>query len=262
MQDRHADRKRYFREQSTSTARFVIPYILSEVNLGPETRVLEVGCGEGGNLVPFLEQVRDVVGVDISPNKVQKAQDYLADAIAAGQCRVIETDIRSTSVQDIGQFDLIFLRDVIEHIPEQHLFLRDIRPYLKPNGVIFFAFPPWYMPFGGHQQVCRNKLLSVLPFTHLLPRILYKRLLSFGGESPETQRGLMEIRDTGITIERFRKIVDEQGYQIVKEDLFLLNPNYEIKFGIKGRKQLPILRSIPYLRNFYTTCMYAVIRAR
>ncbi|NDC87420.1 MAG: class I SAM-dependent methyltransferase, partial [Bacteroidetes bacterium] len=183
MQDRHADRKRYFREQSTSTERFVIPYIRSEVNLGQDTRVLEVGCGEGGNLVPFLEHVREVVGVDISPNKVQKAQDYLSDAIAAGHCRILETDIRSTSVQDIGQFDLIFLRDVIEHIPEQHLFLRDIRPYLKPHGVIFFAFPPWYMPFGGHQQVCRNKLLSVLPYTHLLPRILYERLLSLGGES-------------------------------------------------------------------------------
>ena len=55
-----------------------------------------------------------------------------------------------------NQFDVIILKDVIEHVPEQEKFVPYLKNFLKPGGQIFFGFPPWYMPFGGHQQVCKN----------------------------------------------------------------------------------------------------------
>ena len=68
-----------------------------------------------------------------------------------------------------GLFDIIVLKDVIEHIHDQAKLIGWMKNFLKPGGIVFFGFPPWYMPFGGHQQMCHSKI-SRLPYIHLLPR--------------------------------------------------------------------------------------------
>lgn len=79
------------------------------------------------------------------------------------------------------------------------------------------------------------------------------------GESDYAINSLLEVKSTGISIERFKRAVKNSGWQILDETLYLINPNYEIKFHLKPRKQFPILRSIPFFRNFYTTCAYYII---
>ena len=117
--------------------------------------MLEVGCGEGGNLLPFLERGCPCVGVDLNAPQVERAQGYLADAAPAGQVELRAQDMYATSPEDLGTFDFFFLRDVIEHIFDQERFMAFIRDFLAPGGVLFIGFPPWYMPFGGHQQICQ-----------------------------------------------------------------------------------------------------------
>jgi 2-polyprenyl-3-methyl-5-hydroxy-6-metoxy-1,4-benzoquinol methylase len=158
------------------------------------------------------------------------------------------------------KFDLIILKDVIEHIPNQEKFIPYIKQFLKPGGRIFFGFPPWYMPHGGHQQICKSKFLGFLPYFHILPKFLYKGILKVFGESNSTIIELLEIKDTGISIERFERIVKNSGYQIEQKQPYLINPIYLDKFGWKPRKQFAIINHIPLIRNFLTTCVYYVIR--
>ena len=54
MQKRHTDRESYFDEQSQTSKNYYIPYIKEVIGHIPD-KVLEVGCGEGGNLLPFAE---------------------------------------------------------------------------------------------------------------------------------------------------------------------------------------------------------------
>jgi SAM-dependent methyltransferase len=158
-----------------------------------------------------------------------------------------------------GTFDLILLKDTIEHIPEQDLFIPYIKKFLKPGGQMFFGFPPWQMPFGGHQQVALGGWTSKLPWYHLLPRFLYKALLKAGGEPEHKISELMEIRDTGITIERFEQIIRRSGLRVVRKRHYLINPIYRYKFGLKPRRQLAIVSAIPYVRDFLTTCVYYTV---
>ena len=74
MQKRHLDRKLYFEEQSITTRDYVIPYISQHLQLKRGMRVLEIGCGEGGNMPPFLEIGCTVVGIDILESKIEKAR--------------------------------------------------------------------------------------------------------------------------------------------------------------------------------------------
>ncbi|NOR74276.1 MAG: methyltransferase domain-containing protein, partial [Draconibacterium sp.] len=157
------------------------------------------------------------------------------------------------------KYDVIVMRDVIEHIPNQEKFMSFVKAFLKEDGKFFLGFPPWQNPFGGHQQVCYNKFISKLPYIHLFPRAIYSAILKAFGESEGTIKGLIEIKDTGISIERFEKILITENYTINKRTFFFVNPNYETKFGLKPRKLTKLISAIPWFRNFFTTAMYYVI---
>lgn len=254
----HGDRKRYFDIQRDNAVRFVIPFIEQAFPIQPGQRVLEIGCGEAGVLLAFLERGCTGVGVEFDAPRLVNAALWTKEYVAAGKVKYIDKDIYKVNVEAElgGKFDIIILKDVIEHIHDQPRLLAEMKRLLQPNGVIFFGFPPWQMPFGGHQQICKNKWLSKLPWYHLLPRPLYRYILQRKKENVEE---MMEIRDTQISIERFEKIARQTGYRIDAVTHYLVNPIYEYKFGWKARKQFGIIRHIPWLRNFVTTCVYYLI---
>ena len=115
------------------------------------------------------------------------------------------------------------------------------------------------MPFGGHQQVCSNKWLANFPYYHLLPTFLYKGILKLFKEPYYTIKELLDIKKTGISIERFERIVKKNKFKTIKKKFFLFNPIYKYKFGINPRKQYNLIAKMPYLRNFLTTAVYYLI---
>lgn len=257
MQERHRNRQQYFDEQAYTTAHHVIPFISRFKKVDANTRLLEIGCGEGGNIKPFLDMGCQVTGIDLSKSKIENAKRFFEQHPNLQQLKLVVEDIYR--VKDEHQYDIIILRDVIEHIPNQEKFMEFVKRFLKPDGVIFFGFPPWYMPFGGHQQVCDSKL-SKLPWIHLLPTPLYLAFLRLFGETSTRIESLREVKETGISIERFRRIAAKGGYSTLCEILYLFNPNYEIKFRIKPRLQFGFIAALPFFRNFFTTCVYSLLR--
>lgn len=260
MQERHLDRYRYFNEQSFTTEKYVIPYLQQHVPVNAQVKVLEIGCGEGGNMKPFLEMGCEVIGIDLNVQQMENAAEYLKAYTDKGQLRLITQNIYDIDPASIGSFDIIIMRDVIEHIHDQKKFVGFLRGFLKEKGIVFMGFPPWYMPFGGHQQICKNKLLSKLPYYHILPTFIYKGILKAFGEADKTIADLLEIKETGITLERLKRITKAEKYTLVDETLYLINPNYEIKFGLKLRKQYALFAAIPFFRNFVTTCGYYIFQ--
>ena len=259
MQERHLNRNKYFNEQVYTTEKYVIPFISDTITVEKNLSVLEIGCGEGGNLKPFLDVGCNVTGVDLSEKKIENGKQFFADHRNENNLTLIAEDIYQS--KSLGQYDLIIMRDVIEHIHDQAKFMGYVIKYLKPKGRFFLAFPPWYNPFGGHQQICENKILSMLPYYHIFPQKMYKGILNLFNEDKDRIKGLLEIKETGITIERFQKILSNNNYKIEKKFFYFINPNYEIKFGLKPRKQLSFISSIPFVRNFVTTSCYYIISA-
>jgi SAM-dependent methyltransferase len=259
MQERHLDKEKYFNEQVITTQKYVIPFLNELMDINENTSVLEIGCGEAGNLKPFLNiGCKRVVGVDLSEHKVGKAKEFFSTHPNKNNLELLVEDIYNVA-NTLGQFDLIIARDVIEHIHGQERFLKVVKNNLSPEGKFFLGFPPWYNPFGGHQQMCENKFLSKMPFFHILPIPLYRNILKIFGEKESRVNELLEIKETGITIERFEKILKKAGYKRDKRTFYLINPNYETKFGLKPKEQLKLLSTIPFLRNFYITANYYVI---
>ncbi len=255
----HEDKIRYFDMQRQVTDTYVIPYILPY--LKPQSHILEIGCAEAGVLKAFLDRGHTAVGIELNENRAHLARQFLADYISEGRALIINKNIYDIQnpKEELGQlFDVIVLKDVIEHIPQQEKFIASLSQFLTPNGVVFFAYPPWWMPFGGHQQICSNKILRVLPWFHLLPMPLYKGILKICGEQAGVIKELHEIKETGIIIEKMKSLIIKNNFSILEECFWLINPIYSYKFALKPRRLWSLLSAVPYLRNFYTTAHYLV----
>jgi SAM-dependent methyltransferase len=190
------------------------------------------------------------------PLWLEKATEWLQPEITAGKVRLINSNIYDVDAEKDLQtkFDIIVLKDVIEHIHDQEKLIAWMKNFLRPEGIILFAFPPWQMPFGGHQQMLQG-WLGKAPYWHLLPMPLFKKLLKINKQYSED---MVEIKETGISIERFERILKKTGYKILLQKHWLINPVYEYKFGWKPRKQFSWIQSIPFVRNFFTTAVYYI----
>ncbi len=98
-------------------------------------RLLDMGCA-GGHLAALANRRGwHVVGIDISPEIISGAAVRLGLDFRAG--------LLSRHRLTLPPFDLVFLGDVLEHVPEPSDFLRDVRGVLSPGGVVCIDTPNW-----------------------------------------------------------------------------------------------------------------------
>lgn len=256
MQKRHTDRYRYFREEAATTEKYFIPYLSEFMDVG-DISVLEVGCGEGGNLLPFARRGCRVVGVDLSEQRVRQAESFFSRECAAGT--FVCDDVMHYR-GDGRLFDLIVCHDVVEHIHEKGKMLLALKRLLAPGGRLFVAFPAWQMPFGGHQQIARSWVVSHLPFVHLLPELAFSLMLRLFGEDASKINELIGIRRTRCTVEMFEREAAYAGYTVCDRRLWLVNPHYEVKFGLRPIRLCRQLSALPYIRNFMASSCFYVVR--
>jgi SAM-dependent methyltransferase len=258
----HANLPRYFEHQCRVTAEHIIPFVEESGPIPPGARVLEIGCGEAGVLKAFLERGAVAVGVDRNGSRLARGKEFLSAAIAEGKLRLLHRDAQEllASAEYEAYFDLIVLKDVIEHVDDRPALLALMARLLRPGGRVFMGFPPWCMPFGGHQQICRSRLLSHLPYFHLLPEPAYRALLSAFAEQPARVASLLATKRTGISSAEFESLAARCQYQIVSERFYLFNPIYAYRFGVEARQQAAWISQLSSLRDFVTTCAYYTLR--
>ncbi len=247
--DFHEDREKYFNIQKTNTSKYIIPFIDQFKKIDSSLKVLEIGCRDGGVLYPFLARGCHITGVELSEKMLLQAKDRYKKSILKGEAAFIVKDVHDFDPSE--KFDIIILKDVIEHVYNHDKLIKKLKSLMTPDGVIYFGYPPWQNPFGGHQQVAKHKILSKVPYYHLLPDFLYYGILKLAKE--KSYYFLRTTKETRITIEKFRTLIRTNDLKIWREELYLISPMYETKFGLKPRKQSRFIKAIPYFRNFLTT---------
>src|SRR5690606_29168576 len=144
-----------------------------------------------------------------------------------------------------GHFDVALLRDVIEHLDDPAIALRNIKKLLKPGGALYVTFPPYFSPFGGHQQLLLN-WSSKIPFIHLLPKPFFNVIVASGREADRIEvKRLKEIR---MTTTKLRKAAKEAGFTVADEKLYLLRPVFKMKFGLPTISA-NVLKPLPGVRD-------------
>lgn len=257
---RYENRWQYFNELAYTSREYYLDYLKDYITVDERLDVLEIGCGEGGNLLPFAQAGCRVTGLDLAEGKIENARIFFDRTDAEGTF-LCENFLEPSSISG-RKYDLILVHDVIEHIePEgKNLFIAKMSDFLKEGGVIFFGFPAWQMPYGGHQQICRHRMAK-LPWIHLLPRSLYGKWLKAAGESESTINELQSIKRSKMTPGRFESLCRDNGYKVLNRQLWLINPHYKVKFHLRPMRLPGFLSCIPGLRNWLSTsCFYILTR--
>ena len=99
----------------------------------PGTRVLDVGCGNGGFLARMARRGFQVEGTEWTAQSAARV-----DPAAAGRIHV--GDLLDLELPPAG-FEAITLWHVFEHLPRPAESLARIRDLLVPGGVLFLALP-------------------------------------------------------------------------------------------------------------------------
>jgi SAM-dependent methyltransferase len=118
--------------------------VVSELTLG---RALDLGCGEGGDVVWLAQRGWDATGVDISTTATRRAADAAkAGGIPDDRIHFIAADLSSWTPD--GTYDLVtasFLQSPVS-LPREDI-LRRVAQSVAPGGrllvVAHAAMPPW-----------------------------------------------------------------------------------------------------------------------
>ena len=104
----------------------------------PGGAVLDVGCGTGYLLERLAERGFRGVGIDLSPESIAIAEKRLA---ARGAGERLRARVGSAYDPPEGEFDVIALTDVLEHLEEPRAALRALRERLAPGGLLVVSTP-------------------------------------------------------------------------------------------------------------------------
>ncbi len=123
-------------------------------------RVLELGCGEGMNLLPLAERFpkSEFIGVDFSAKQIAVAEAARV-ACGIGNARFVCADLRTWKPEG-GAFDYIIAHGVYSWVPAEvrDRLLAICAEALSPDGDAYVSYntlPGWALPGG-----VRNFLLS------------------------------------------------------------------------------------------------------
>lgn len=113
--------------------------ILQNIELNTEMDVLDVGCGNGFLANIIKDKVKTYIGIDVSEAFVDDAKKR----VVAGNCEFRQIELSEFVTKTKNKFDLIFLLDVTEHIPDHDLIVifECIKSLLKPKGKLVIHTP-------------------------------------------------------------------------------------------------------------------------
>ncbi|MDT7602086.1 MAG: hypothetical protein QOF61_83 [Acidobacteriota bacterium] len=115
---------------------------------GARPRALDVGCGTGANL-EMLARFGDAEGVDVS-------EDALAFCRERGLTNVQRGAAESLPYAD-ESFDLVTALDVVEHLDDDLLGLREMRRVLRPEGRALLFVPAFMWLWGVQDDVSHHR---------------------------------------------------------------------------------------------------------
>lgn len=122
--------------------------------LGPDSHVLEIGCGTGMFTEMFAQTGCSIIAVDISSALLKKAE---ARKLPKEKVSFIQKRFEECNVD--GPFDAVIGSSILHHL-ELNEALPKIYELLKPNGIMSFAEPNMLNP----QVFAERKLRWLFPY--------------------------------------------------------------------------------------------------
>ena len=128
-------------------------------------RVLDIGCGEGSNIIPMAVSLpqAEFIGIDLAEKPIRQAQALIEKAGLAN-ITVRAMDLADVA-PDFGLFDYIIAHGFYSWVPAsiQNKLLKVCQEHLTPNGIAFISYNAY--PAAHFRQASRDAMLFHLNTT-------------------------------------------------------------------------------------------------
>jgi SAM-dependent methyltransferase len=133
--------------------RRIINQVISKLKLPKNAEILEAGCGTGGNL-NMLAQYGTVSAMELDEIACQFANERQVTTVKVGSL--------PDKIPFTGQYDLIVILDVIEHLDDDLAALRALYAKLKLGGWLLVTVPAYQFLWSQHDEINHHKRRYIL----------------------------------------------------------------------------------------------------
>ncbi len=99
-------------------------------------RILDIGCGGGLLTEPLARMGADMVGADAGAANIEAARTH-------AEAQGLAIDWRATTAEALAEsgetFDVVVAMEIVEHVADLPLFLREIARMVRPGGLLLLA---------------------------------------------------------------------------------------------------------------------------
>lgn len=181
-----------------------------------DKEILEIGSYTGGSLVYWIERYGFFKGCGIDINTI---------FAEAGNMFANEKNINATFTTGFGEnlpypdnsFDFIVSYDVFEHVKDLEIVMNECSRVLRPGGIVFAVFPPFFQPLEAHLTLVTKTPALHWIFSGQTLNDAYNQIIDDRGDEAywyKNENKKLEVWEklpslNGITIKKFKKIISK-----------------------------------------------------
>jgi ubiquinone/menaquinone biosynthesis C-methylase UbiE len=219
--------------------------------------VLDLACGAGGKIVTYSQQGSSLVcGVDINISAIRKAKQYSLKLIQPPH--FVGADAATLPFKD-SSFDIVISDDGFDHFKQPEQVINEIVRVLKPGGIAFVSFVPYYTTECSHMGAYLR-----FPWHHLLfSRKVLRRALEFivGQKTQGASCGLPAYQNSvNDMFDTFLNRLSHLSLRGFNRALVNRNNLALVRLRIQSKDWARLFTYIPALRELFAENVYCVLR--
>lgn len=207
----HKQELQWFSETPTA----IVPETIQEFSISPQSRLLEIGCGEGRDAYALLVQGYDLLATDVSPEAIAYCKTKFPDF--SNHFQVV--DCISDKLDN--QFDFIYAVAVIHMLvldEDRNAFYGFIREHLSSDGIALVCT----MGDGNTESQTDTRIAF-----NIIDRI-----------HDQTGKNV-QIANTScrkVNFQTFERELEQNGFRILKEGITSAKPDFpQMMFAVITR---------------------------
>ena len=199
--------------------------------------ILDMGCGTGG-MPHYIHDMNYIIGTDISDVAIKQAKETFKDN---PQKMFKQMDAQNLTFRN-EEFDIVFAKEVIEHLPDVQKAIKEIYRVLKPGGLFVLTSPN-----RGSLHLQVNKILGYKDFKCSYDHIkeyTYEetvKILEDAGFTIKSSKGIFLMPYWGIphVDHSIRSYTDNnpEMVELLRELGEIVGPKYSFCYAIAAEKK-------------------------
>lgn len=136
------------------------------LQLGPDSRLLDVGCGSGGPALRLAERTgAKVTGIDLVEEGIATASKLAEERGLADRVRFVRADAGGPLPFADGTYDAVVSIDVMCHLPDRVEILREWHRVAAPGARILFTDPTVVTGLVSNSELADRSAVGIYVFS-------------------------------------------------------------------------------------------------